>query len=217
VYVFQNSQGMAVQGGVRRVVAIAAPIGGGKSALLNSLALALGETHTLCFDDYENATRMSGEEMDLWLAQGAVFDALEAPGLMEDLSTLRAGGSVMNRLSGKTLSCNQYVLFEMPLGRAWSVTAPSIDVLIWVDIDLDVALARRVGEITLNLQKQNPAQMQAGLAWLHDYMATYIKTIHSVLDTQRRVVRPGADLVLDGTRTISVNVQHVLQYLGTGT
>lgn len=208
---------MAVQERVRRVVAIAAPIGGGKSALLNALALALGEIHTLCFDDYENATRKSGEEMDLWLAQGAVFDTLEAPGLTQDLATLRGGGTVANPLSGKPQCCSRYVLFEMPLGRAWSATAPSIDVLIWVDIDLDVALARRVGDITLNLQKQHPTQMKAGLAWLHDYMATYIKTIHCVLDTQKRVVRPRADLVLDGSRSISVNVQHVLQYLGTAT
>jgi uridine kinase len=175
----------------------------------------MGETHTLCFDDYESATRKSAAEMDLWLSAGADFNALDAPGLADDLATLRGGGTMVNPITGNHQCCIRDVLFEMPLGRAWAATASSIDVLVWVDVPLDVALARRVGELALNLQQQHPAQAQAGLAWLQDYMVTYVKTIHSVLETQRRVVRPGADLVVNGLLPVAVNVQRVLQFLGS--
>jgi uridine kinase len=200
--------------GEQRVVAVAAPIGGGKSALVHALAHALDETHTLNFDHYEHATRKSGPELEQWLAEGADFDALEAPGLPEDLATLRGGGTIVDRITGNHHRCERHVVFEMPLGRAWSRTAQHIDVLIWVDVPLDVALARRVREIAVNLQRQNSAQMAAGLSWLDDYLGTYASTIHSVLEAQRRVVRPGADLVLDGELDVSSSVQQVLNYLG---
>jgi hypothetical protein len=205
---------MPLNTGERCVVAVAAPIGGGKSALVNALAQALDETHTLNFDDYEQATRLSGPELNQWLLKGADFDAFEAPGLPEDLATLRGGGSIVGRITGNHHHCERHVVFEMPLGRAWSRTAPHIDVLIWVDLPLDVALARRLSEIAVNLRKQNPARMAAGLSWLDDYLGTYAGTIHPVLEAQRHVVRARADLVLDGRQEVSSCVQQVLQYLG---
>ena len=204
---------MPLPTGERRVVAVAAPIGGGKSALVNALAQALHEKYTLNFDHYEHATRKSAPDMDHWLAEGADFNALEAPGLPEDLATLRGGGTIVDKITGNNHRCERHVVFEMPLGRAWSRTAQHIDVLIWVDVPLDVALARRVREIAVNLQRQNSAQMAAGLAWIDDYLRTYASTIHTVLEAQRRVVRPGADLVVDGLLEVASSVQQVLHYL----
>ena len=181
-----------------RVIAIAAPIGGGKSALAEGLARALGSA-MLHFDDYETATRQSVEQLAAWLAAGADIDQLDAPGLAAELTRLR------------TLASTPELVFEMPLGRAWSATASQIDVLVWIDVPPDLALARRLRDITASAGAQHPAQT---LAWLNDYLAHYSDTIHAVLAEQLRVVRPRADLILDGRAEPAELVRQVLAFLG---
>ncbi len=197
----------------RKVIAVAAPIGGGKSALVTALASALHDAATLRFDDYENATRQSVEELAKWLADGADFNQLQAPGLTDDLALLRKGDALIDRNSAVVAAGTQDLIFEMPLGRAWSATADDIDVLIWVDVPLDIALARRIRDISADMLRQDAASAKRGLAWLNDYLGHYIETIHKVLEAQRRVVRVQADLIVDGTQPITVLVQQVLDHL----
>ena len=110
----------------------------------------------------------------------------------------------------------------MPLGRAWLPGSALIDVLVWVDVPLDLALARRLREMTADLLQgsqgpQGPqrdgAALQRGLAWLHDYLAHYTSTLHAVLQAQQRAVRPQADLVVDGRKPVDTIVADVLKFL----
>lgn len=196
-----------------RVIAIAAPMGGGKSALTQALATALNEQGTLAFDDYETASTQSVDALANWLAQGANFDMLEAPGLIKDLHHLRDGGRISRRNSTQSWQPNKYVLFEMPLGRSWSPAAGLIDHLIWIDVPLDLALARRVREIVAGMLREDTAGISQGVAWLRDYLMHYERVIHRVLTVQRERVQPCADLVLDGTRSVEMLVKQVEVWL----
>lgn len=208
----------------RRVIAVAAPIGGGKSALVNALSAALGDAASgpapiLRFDDYENATRQPVAQLAQWLADGADFNRLEAPGLADALQALRDGcgfadrpGAFATASTGATASA-RWVVLEMPLGRAWQATAAAIDVLVWVDVPLDIALARRLQDITAGLAQQPAAEVAQGLAWINGYLGHYTATIHAVLQAQHQVVRPGADLVVDGRRDVGSLCRQVVQHL----
>ncbi|MDO9402761.1 MAG: hypothetical protein Q7T87_01880 [Polaromonas sp.] len=208
----------------RRVIAVAAPIGGGKSALVNALSAALGDAASspapiLRFDDYENATRQPVAQLSQWLADGADFNRLEAPGLADALQALREGrgiaaqpGTFTTASTGASASA-AWIVLEMPLGRAWQATAAAIDVLVWVDVPLDIALARRLQELTAGLIQQSSAEARRGLAWMNDYLGHYTGTIHAVLQAQHQVVRPGADLLVDGQRDVGSLCQQVLQHL----
>ncbi|WP_293776165.1 hypothetical protein [uncultured Oxalicibacterium sp.] len=198
----------------RHVVAIAAPIGGGKSALAQALAVALGEAGTLAFDDYEVATQMSPQKLQKWLLAGADFGNLSAPGLAQALFALRNGEAVALS-DGQTLAIARHLVFEMPLGRSWPATAQSIDTLIWIDVPLDLALARRTREWIAQLLQQDPAQMQQGLRWLHDYFDQYAHVIHAVLAAQQQTVRPQADLILDGSKSIEILVAEAIEFVRT--
>lgn len=190
---------------LRRVLAVAAPIGGGKSALVDGLAAALGGAPTLRFDDYEIATRQSVDALGEWLAAGADFDRLQAPGLADALQALRSADAAAP--SPATL------VFEMPLGRAWTATAADIDLLVWVDVPLDVALARRVRDICGGLLQREPADLRHGVAWLHDYLSHYSRVLHGVLQAQQQSVRPQADLVLDGRHDVGTLVGQVMTFM----
>ncbi len=190
---------------VCRVVAVAAPIGGGKSALADGLAAALGGAPPLRFDDYEHATRQSVDALGAWLAAGADFDRLQAPGLANALHALRAVGD--------DAPVPTPIVFEMPLGRAWTATAADIDLLVWVDVPLDIALARRLRDICAGLLRRDAADMRNGVAWLHDYLSHYGGVLHGVLQAQQQTVRPQADLVLDGRHDVGTLVGQVRAFM----
>lgn len=195
------------------VIAVAAPMGGGKSALTQALALALNEQGVLAFDDYETASKQSIEALAEWLAQGADFDALEAPGLIDDLRALRDRQFVSAGNGTRSWQPNEYIVCEMPLGMCWQPAAGLIDHVVWIDVPPDLALARRVREIVQGIMRENAPRAAQGLAWLGDYLSHYEQVVHRVLAVQRERVRPGSDLVLDGTLPVDALVQQVQAWL----
>ena len=87
----------------------------------------------------------------------------------------------------------------MPLGREHAETAPLIDFLIWIDLPLDVALARKLHELTSRALR-SPALDEHGraLGWLNGYLDSYLAVVREVLVVQHNRVRPRADLIIDG-------------------
>jgi uridine kinase len=180
------------------IVAIAAPIGGGKSSLVRGLATALNDAPTLHFDDYELATEKSPAELARWLTDGADFNSLRAPGFAEALRTLRRGGVVINPVSGESVRPCEYIVLEMPLGRTYAETADLIDFLIWVDTPFDMALARNLrGLVAETLEDQSdPREF---LHWLDAYLGHYNDQVRGILCLQKTRVAAAANLLLDGS------------------
>lgn len=181
------------------VVAVAAPIGGGKSSLVQGLAKALNGAATLHFDDYELATRQSPAELAHWLAQGADFNSLRAPGFAVAVSALRRGEVAIDSASGQPIRPGEFVVLEMPLGRAFSETAALIDFLVWVETPLDLALARNLRALTVEAltDADDPRHF---LRWLDDYLGQYMDPVRLILQLQKTRVVAAADLILDGTQ-----------------
>ncbi|MDZ4253873.1 MAG: hypothetical protein U1A72_14990 [Sulfuritalea sp.] len=182
------------------IVAVAAPIGGGKTALVKGLAQALNAASTLHFDHYELATRKTPEELARWLAAGADFNELSAPGLLSALQALKRGEPVTNPASGQAILPGDYLILEMPLGRAYAATAELIDVVIRLDIPLDVALARKLRELTAQALADDHEDPGGFLRWLDAYLDQYTEQVRAILQLQQQRVAAGADIVLDGLR-----------------
>lgn len=188
---------------MRKVIAVAGPVGAGKSSLTQALARALGDAPVLRFDDYQQATRQSVEQLEQWLSAGADFNTLEAPGLLDALEQLRGGAGE----SG-------WLVFEMPLGRAYRNTAGHIDLLVWLDIPLDVALARKLRELAGSALAAGGPNIADTLHWMHDYLAHYMAVVRRVLLAQQACVKAEADLVVDGEAASAALVHAILVRTG---
>lgn len=177
------------------VIAIAAPIGGGKTSFVEALAGALEDTATMHFDRYEIETKQPVSRLVRWMKRGADFSAFEAPNLAQDLKNLRDGRPVVDPLTRTEVPPAEIILFEMPLGREHAETAPYIDFVIWIDVPLDIALARKIREyIAWFREEKNPD----GWMWLDNFVANYLQVFREVLLLQGQRVSSRADLVLDG-------------------
>ncbi len=182
------------------VVAVAGPPGSGKTTLCRALADRLGAP-VLSYDAYEEITGWPPERVSAWLARGAPLDAIPVPGLADDLARLRNGAPVRDREGGGMLRLSggaagrPVVVFDTLLGRAHAETGPLIDHLIWLDLPLDMALARKLRSFTAEAGR-DPSAAAGLLKALDAYLGRYDALLHPTYALQRDRVRPGADCIL---------------------
>lgn len=181
------------------VIAVAGPPGAGKSTFVTALAERLGDACVIFCDDYEDVTMRPAAEIIQWLEDGADPDAFEIPGLAGDLSRLKAGEGIAHPVTGMEMPPARYVVFEMPFGRQHGPTAGLIDVLLWLDIPLDVALARNLREMTGMIRRETSVDgYRERLRWLDGYLDNYLGFVRDTLALQRARVGETADLKIDG-------------------
>lgn len=185
---------------VNRVIAIAGPVGGGKSTLVRGLAGHLEDASAVYFDHYERITEQPIEAIGEWMREGADLDRIVVPGLGEDLQSLKEGRTVADPLTREPVSARRFILFETQFGRRHTASGQHVDFLVWLDIPLDIALARKVrqfaGEAAATHEGANPGRF---VAWLQTYLDNYVAVVGGLLRLQRDTVATDADLVLDGT------------------
>lgn len=160
------------------VVAVSGPPGSGKSTLTRSIAARYPGSVYIDWDSYESFTERTPAEIRQWLDEGARPEALAVPGLAERLATLREA---------------HVVFFETPFGRTHPGTARYIDVSIWLDIPLDLALARKLKTLI---------DKMTTIDWVQDYLVSYQDFVHQALDIQQDRLRSAAELCIDATDSI---------------
>jgi len=200
----------------RYVVAVAGPTGSGKSALVQRLVAQLGDACALYMDDYERMTREPMDQVRRWAERGADFDELDVPLLGEHLRRLKSGEPVVEPSRQTRILPGRCILFETQFGRAHIATAALIDLLIWIDVPLEVALARKLKAFAAQALLEEHAARER-LAWLDGYLANYLALVRRLLLIQAQRVRPQADLVLDGSGALEPMVasarEHILERL----
>ena len=125
------------------IIGISAVTGGGKTAVTLRLTEVIGDAVAVHFDDYDD-TNVHPNDIQGWFAAGADYDAYETPVFTGHLQALKAGSSVRYPIGGAILGPARYVVADAPLGRAHSDLGRFIDLMVFIDTPLDVALARRV-------------------------------------------------------------------------
>lgn len=179
-----------------RIVAVAGPVGGGKSTLVEGLAGAFDDSCSLHFDHYEALTETPVD----CLTEEAVFERYRLPRLVADLQQLRRGEAVTPPGSDGVVGPAGYIFVELPLGRRLQEAAPLIDLLLWIDLPLDVALARKVRAFCRQIGDNKEAS--AFVQWLSGYLDSYLTATRRLLVAQRQRVAADADATLDGTVSV---------------
>ncbi len=185
---------------MNQVIAVASAIGGGKTTLARALAGQLGDAAVIHFDSYEKVSEQPMRDIAAWMAAGARFDDFHLPGLAAALGDLKEGRPVVDPLAGREIRPGTHILFETPLGREHAETGAYIDRLIWIDVPLEIALARKIAEHTaVFLDKYRPEDHAGCIQWLQRYLKHYLSHVRDLLVTQRRRLAADADIVVDGT------------------
>ena len=129
--------------GCAAVIGVSAVGGGGKTEVARRLAQVLGDAVTLHFDDYDD-TNVHPPDLRRWFADGADYDAWQTPVFGSHLRALKAGRRIRCPITGISVGPARYVVADAPLGRAHTDSGQFIDLMIFIDTPLDVAMARRI-------------------------------------------------------------------------
>jgi uridine kinase len=195
------------------LIAVSAPVGGGKTSLVRSLAARIGDASAVHFDSYETLTDQPIESIRRWMRDGADIDQFVIHRLPEHLERLKRGEPVRDPLTGSETAAAKYIFFETPFGRLHHATGRWIDLAIWIDTPLDIALARNIREFTTRPEMQRNFNN-----WLHGYLDSYLEVVREILLLQRQSVGAAADITLDGRQDLESNTavaaQEIARRLG---
>jgi len=113
------------------VIAINAVSGGGKTTLAKLVHESLPNSALFCFDDFD-ATNVYPTDYYEWYIRGGNLEEFDCPGMRAAVDAELHRGE------------KQYIVMDYPFGRDHSRFRDAIDLSVWLETPLDVAMARRI-------------------------------------------------------------------------
>lgn len=158
------------------VIAIAGVSGGGKTAVTNHLQLKLNHSKVLYFDDYNFE---GPDDIIQWVENGADYDKWNLEPFLIDLKKL----------------CKDhpdYIILDFPFAYKHSEMRSFIDLAVFIDTPLDIALVRRIKRDFAT------SSVEDTLTEMTNYVSRGRKGYIEMLST----IRPNSDIVIDGSQSI---------------
>ena len=172
------------------VIGISSFSGGGKSTVSAKVAALLGDAVVIATDDYD-AVSAHPASYETWLTEGADYNAFQMPQLADDLRSLKSGQAITSPVTGEVISPASFIVFDAPSGRANDATGTYIDLMVFIDTPLDVAMARRI--------LRDFADEHDALRLRND-LTSYLAFGRNAYLAMLHKVKPLCDLMADGMR-----------------
>lgn len=174
-----------------KVISIAAVSGGGKTTITKKLSLVLEDTKELFFDDYnfENAP----DDIIQWVNKGADYNLWNLEPMVLDIDKIIASREVPS-----------YILLDYPFSYMNDNMKKYIDLSIYIDTPLDVAMARR---ILRDHTKSNINDVRNDVKFYLQYgRVAYLEMENNI--------KPNSDIVIDGTLPPDKIVEQIIKEIG---
>ena len=187
------------------IIGISAVAGGGKTAVTKRLVEVLGDAVSLHFDDYDD-TNVHPDDIQHWFVAGADYDAYETPVFTSHLEALKAGESIRYPVGGAIMGPTRYVVADAPLGRAHSDSGRFIDLMVFIDTPLDVALARRT---LRDIELSRGWSADEAVLYAKEELTAYLAEARPLYDEFQERMRTTSDVTIDGTLTVNDVVEKI--------
>ena len=192
------------------VVVISGTSGSGKTTLVRKTAELLGDAVCLYFDDYRSVSVYPQPDLTAWLAAGADPDEWRTPRFAADLGLLRIGQTISLPDGKGIVEAKPYIVVEDPFGRSRQEMAPSIDFVAYIDLPLEVAMARKLRREINGIARDRG--LEAALDRLNGFFAEFLDgPVREAYIAANRIARSTCDLVLDGMRPIEELAEEIVQ------
>lgn len=169
-----------------KIISIAAVSGGGKTTITEELNRKLHHSKALYFDNYDFDECPS--DICKWVDEGADYNKWILMPLITDVQSL---------LNNTELD---YILLDYPFAYLNSEMRKFIDLAIYIDTPLDIAMARRI----LRDFTENPIDE------VHNDLKHYVSDGRKAYLEMVNKVKPNSDIVVDGSYPISLIVSQIL-------
>lgn len=163
------------------VISVNSVSGGGKTTLATALHQSLPRSALYCFDEFDDSN-IYPKDFYAWSRRGADVTEFDCPGMRNAVDAEIRKGSATQ------------IILDYPFGRRHPRFADIIDLAVYIDTPLDVAMARRIlRDYDVGMHKSPAEAMKRLRGDLKHYIA---KARYPYLETLKD--RDRSDLVLDG-------------------
>lgn len=191
------------------VIAISSPPGGGKSKLCEALTRHYSNSSYIDYDCFQNVTEHPIFEICDSLRDTDDYDHFSLPELVQALGNIKQRRPIFIPSRNTTFIAEKLVFFETPFGRAHNEMAAFIDYLIWIDVPLDLALARNFREF-LSQTIQSETSLNEFNIWAKQYLSAYVDQVRPLLIDQKAKIASSADYVIDGNQSFEELLDDVI-------
>ena len=171
------------------VVAFAGHSGAGKSTLIKELSSLTGDVNVLRIDDYDSSSYPPAVK---WIENGANPNEFQTPQFFSDILALKNGKSILHPDTNQKVEPARFLFIEEPFGRSREGISELIDFSIYVDIPLEIALARRLLRMS-NLISQGNSDIT-----IEEHLQWYLRVGRNFYIAVERGARKNCDLIVDG-------------------
>jgi len=185
------------------VINIAALSGGGKTTIVTALKERLDNSAVIYWDDYGNEVDPF-RDINEWAADGFDCNEWNTKPVAADIA----------RLLKKPYN---YVILDYPFGYLNECVGKYIDLTVFIDTPLDVALARRIIRDYTSRSQENDFGLadieELSLAGLDKELRWYLTHSRPTYAKTPEMHKPVSDLVVDGMKTPEEIVEIIDVYL----
>ena len=168
-----------------KIITIAAISGGGKKTITERLTQKLTNSKALYFDSYN--FHNCPADICKWIDEGANYDEWVLTPLIKDIQHLIRDSNV------------DYIIVDYPFAYLNSEMRQFIDLTIFIDTPLDIAMARR---ILRDFKEDTMSEIHNDLKHYITYARkAYLEALHTV--------KPNSDIVLDGSLSVEEIINQI--------
>ncbi|WP_026675660.1 hypothetical protein [Alkalihalobacterium bogoriense] len=164
-------------------ISIAGVSGGGKTSVTQELNALLHKSKMLSFDDYDFE---GPHDIIDWVDRGANYDEWNLDPLIQDIEALHS--EPLN-----------YILLDYPFAYKHTKIKDLIDVTVFIDTPLDIAMARRIMRDCKN------SSTESIIADMENYVSRgrrgYVEMLHTI--------KPNSDIIVDGILSTAKLVREI--------
>ena len=182
------------------VLCVAAWMGGGKTTVINELLNRLPRSKAIYFDSYR-ITWQSFPQQNYyeWSIGGNDYNEWNLEPIADDIKIL-----LQEELD--------FILLELPMGKANKMIAQYIDCCIYLDVPMDVLLARLVVRDYCR-RSPNKRKLENLMESLFEYMTDYVSHSRTTVINYTEKVKPLADYIINGYQPIEKIADEILQFI----
>ena len=167
------------------VISVSSVSGGGKTALSVALHKSLPNSSLFHFDDFDDSNTYPSDFYG-WSRRGGDVEEFDCPEMQ-----MAVNAEIRH---GRT----RLIILDFPFGRRHSRFRDTIDLAVFIDTPLDIAMARRIlRDYTINSAESADETLNRLYADLSNYLE---RARYPYLDTYKH--KTDSDLVLDGWRSL---------------
>lgn len=184
------------------VISISGLSGSGKTAVTNALKARLANAAVVSFDDYGDRIYLD-RDINEWSADSS-----------DDEWHTEPIAANIERLLSKPLD---YIILDYPFGYGNQLVGQYINLTVFIDVPLDVALARRIiRDYTSRDENINVADVEeVSLAGLDKELRFYLARSRSTYARMPEMQKPTSDLIIDGLKTPEEIADKILAFINT--